>query len=156
MVYLAQRAGLELGFDDFRLYHYGPYSSGLADSTDRSTACGLLDERVESEGDQVRYLYSVPEATHTVIDPYLRVRLGDAYDTFGDVTRWLGRHKSPVLEVAATAVYLRDEENVADGSELWDAVERLKGHLSQYFDRARALLNEWDRRRVEIAASVTP
>jgi len=149
MIYLLQRMGYRLGFDDFILLHYGPYSADLANTVDLAST-GVLNETTHTGGPAgspiIQYVYDVRPEIREVVDRVLHATFRDRGDDLCRRSAEMSRRNARVLEVAATAVYLRDEMGISDEDRLWREVKGRKSHLAKHFDKAKNLLADWDAR----------
>jgi len=152
MVYLLQEMGFDLGYPDFILLLYGPYSDSLAADLDRLTG-NILDESEEPTGLRYRatgepvmkYVYEArsPDLQKSLLE-LLEDKFGNQSKDLRERIAKLNSVPSPVLELVATAVYGRTEEDIAGGEKLWQWVSRLKGHLQSYLQQAKSVLTEWE------------
>lgn len=116
----------------FTFYTHGPYSRELSDVLHRAVATGYL---TESPGDADIYVYELtPEAIR------LRVELKWTSDPLKDVAARLNAEHWSALELAATALYLQEEERAP--SPQWDRAIALRPATSSFLDRARGLVAE--------------
>ncbi len=129
-VYLLQACGINLGFD-FDYHHYGPYSEELASAARDAEALGMVDvEWKNSYGND----YAVFRSNVAVSD-------FPNFDNAAEVLRILSKYEATVLELAATADFLRKNGYENDP---WEEVKRRKASkvTAQRLDQSRALLNE--------------
>lgn len=152
IVYLLQRTGFDLGYRDFTLLLHGPYSDSLAADLDRVTGTMLAETREKTKmvfkatrEPVMRYVYKPrnKEVEEALLD-VLREKFRDRTDLLLESIARLNGQDSPLLELVATAIYIRDEMRLRDPDALWGSVLRLKGHLKRYLRRAKLLLGEWD------------
>jgi uncharacterized protein YwgA len=151
MMYLLQKKGVDLGYSDFGLLLYGPYSDSLAADLDRVT--GVMLEEAQEHVDfvdrftgkaAIRYVYRPRKA---LADPLLRLleeRFGGRGKDLIELVGLLNSKSSPVLELVATALYFREDEGLTDPDAMWESVLRLKGHLRRYLPEAKSVLSELD------------
>ena len=137
-----------LGFDDFRLYHYGPFSADLADVLDSAKQYGLLSEMpgkpwVAADGTEVTpRSYQVPGDARDIAERVTARRLPGRAGEFAGLVGRLAKCDRRVLEVAATAAYVRrPEQSLTDGS-LWRQVRQVKPKLTSSVTKAKGLLAE--------------
>ena len=152
MVYLLQEMGFDLGYRDFVLLLYGPYSDTLAAHLDRVTG-EILNESQEPTGYNVpttgeptkRYVYEprTPELKDTLLG-VLCDRFEGRNDDLQQRITELNESPAPVLELAATAVYGRSERGLVEPEQLWEWVLSIKNHLESRVPEAKQLLAEWD------------
>jgi len=152
MIYLLQRMGFDFGFHDFSLRDFGPFSAELASTIDAIPAGMVIENKVEGTGAQgqtiVQYSYRVDPAASSLLRSSLHTHFRARSSQLRELARELSDRRTRVLEVAATAVYLRDEVGARDETQLWQEVEHRKGQWRQHFEEARNLLAEWDRRGI--------
>ena len=152
MIFLLQEMGYDLGYGDYVFLLHGPYSEDLASDLDRAAGV-LLKESQEGTGmfyshtgeEVLRYVYR-PQTKEWRIRllSRLRKRFGESGDELVDRIAALNRVPAPVLELVASAVFIRERDGVADLDATWDRVRALKPHLSRYMARAKRQLAEWD------------
>lgn len=146
LVYLLQHMGFDLGFRDFALRDFGPFSAALAATVDWLRSADMVDEGEETQPPSCLpcYTYTPKDGRwHDVFDVVLRARFGEQKaESFKTLVRKLNGISRPVLEVAATALFIRDEMGVTEERAVWEEVERRKPHLTDHFDRARRLIGE--------------
>jgi uncharacterized protein YwgA len=151
MIYLLESFGFDLGFYDSSLRDFGPFSSDLASTIDAlSTPTGMLTEsEARDPGAQgqaiVRYSYEARPELGPFLDGCLEANFGERAAKLRELAKGLSRTRTRVLEVAATAAYLRREASIEDEDQLWAEVRRRKGHLEEHFAEAKSLLDEWDK-----------
>jgi hypothetical protein len=152
MVYLLRQMGFDLGFRDFVVWNYGPFSSDLASTLNRISP-DLIDEKAEHPGPDAhspepvtRYDYTVRSSLLPLLERILSAQFGSRAGDLRGLARELSQEHFRVLEVAATAVFVRDEMGVEDEDGIWQEVRRRKGHLGQHFDEGRRLIASWDER----------
>jgi len=151
MVYLLQKQGFDLGYGDFGLLLYGPYSDSLAADLDRVTGF-VLQESQESMNmvdrltgqPAVRYVYRPRKGLARPLLQLLKQQFGDRSEDLVCLISLLNGKSSPVLELAATAAYFRDDEGISDPDRFWESVLGLKGHLKSYLGQAKSLLTKLD------------
>ena len=154
LVYLLQKSGFDLGYSDFGLLLYGPYSDSLAADLDRVTGVMLeeirqdvgMADRLTGEP-AIRYVYRPRKGVGRELVQSLEQRFGARGGDLISLISSLNAKSSPVLELTATAVYFRDDEGVVEPDVMWERVLELKGHLKRYLVGAKALLSELDQLR---------
>jgi uncharacterized protein len=116
--YLLKRLGAEVPFD-FEYHHYGPFSAELAEALDAAS-----EERLITETYGIGYHQS-PYSIITT-DARSPERLGGVpAEEATDWLRTLNGYTGTDLELAATLVFLRDEEGVTEEN-LEDELAALK------------------------------
>ena len=145
IVYLLTKLGFDLAFDDFDIGQYGPYSRALASTLDDLESVKILNEkRKDVGGGRERYDYTVNEKYAELIGERAKVSgAGEIGDNFDNVVKDLARKKREVLEVAATIVFLGQEEDL-EGEGLYRELGEIKGHLREHFDKAKELVKGLD------------
>jgi len=93
-----------------------------------------------------RWDYSAPASLQKVLGQVLDSRFGDRADDLRLMTAELQKRSIGVLEVAATAMYIREDAGPTTDERVWQEVAERKAHLEQHFGEARTLLADWDRR----------
>lgn len=148
LIYLLQRMGSNFEFYDFSLRDFGPFAPELASTIDCICAEDgmVIETKHLYPDDVVQYSYrakpSVAEALNKLLDDHFGAATSQLRTTAGVLVK----EHTRVLEVAATAIYIRDELFYPE-DEVWEEVQRLKGHLSNYpslQEEARKLLAQWD------------
>jgi len=133
LIHLAQEKGLHLGYDyDYHLH--GVYCSELEADLRIAELYGVVTQEVTQEyGNPVEIALNATAVDQEVMDEVV-----SAEDRGGlDLIRTLKDEPARVVEVLSTIVYLSNEGyNVADRDK---HLLRLKGHLADYFDRAKKL-----------------
>ena len=148
IVYLLMAMGFDFPYDDFRILQRGPYSPSLAATVDCLSACGLVVQEKEDLGTAtngtpiVRYNYRVTKEIGKLLKELkIGIPTGGPRARFPKAIRLLASTNVYVLEVAATILYLRDEDGLS-GKHLESELKLLKGHLLSHFDAARAFLSD--------------
>ena len=119
----------ELGFDlSFDYHNFGPFSAELAFATDDAESLGYI-----STEKHLGY-HSVPYTVFHSTDQAPEFEDGDDLDARREAVGTMNRYSALVLELAATAVYLK--RNGYAGS-VWKEVRRRK-RLKATRDRVRA------------------
>ena len=129
-VYLLKACGIDLGFD-FDYHHYGPYSEELAIAARDAEALGLVDvEWRNSYGNE----YAIFQST-VGVDKFPQA------EKARHILQALGRYEATVLELAATADFLRKNGYENDA---WDeTIDRKASKVTkQRLDQSRKLLQE--------------
>ncbi|WP_407170101.1 hypothetical protein [Bradyrhizobium sp. ORS 111] len=129
-VYLLQACGINLGFD-FDYHHYGPFSEELATAALDAEALGMVDvEWKMSYGNE----YAIFKSNAPISD-------FPDFDKAGEVLKVLGKYEATVLELAATADFLRKN---GYGSDAWEETRRRKASkiTPQRLEQSKALLHE--------------
>jgi len=145
MVYLLQRMGFDFGFYDFSLRDFGPFSADLAAAVD-SASEGMVEEKQDKKSN--RYTYEARSTLKPLLYEILKTLFRKEMKKLQHLTQKLSGQPTRVLEVAATALYLRDEVGIRDQARLWQEVQNRKSHLSDYSSvaaEAKRLLSEWDK-----------
>jgi len=131
--YFLEAANVGFGFD-FSYHHYGPYSEDLAIATDDANALGLINTAWQPT--KAGFQYAVYESNHGVeqADDHSSERRRE-------ILSILNRYDSIVLELAATAHYLK-HNGFADNE--WDETRRRKTAkaIPQRLNSAKQLLGE--------------
>lgn len=103
--FLIQWMGLPLFRDvHFTYHHFGPYSRELSEALHEAVTSGLLEEHVEQTESVTKYTYELTSRGSEL------VKRRPASDQIAEVVRGLDRDPWRALELAATALYLQDEE----------------------------------------------
>ncbi len=103
--FLIQWMGLPLFRDvHFTYHHFGPYSRELSEALHEAVTSGLLEEHVEQTESVTKYTYELTRRGSEL------VKRRPASDQIAEVVRGLDRDPWRALELAATALYLQDEE----------------------------------------------
>lgn len=112
LVYLLDKLGLSSGFK-FSYHHYGPYSSGLSTATDIAKAFGLIDEDFrQRKSDGARYSVFSKKNSSTLkskVDFFSNESIRSAIGLINTTS-------STIVELAATAYWLKFEESIEDWS----------------------------------------
>ena len=112
LVYLLDKLGLSSGFK-FSYHHYGPYSAELSSAADSAKAFGLIDEEFrQRKSDGARYSVFSKKNSST-LEPKV--------DFFSDenitsAIKLINTTSSTIVELAATAYWLKIEESIVDWS----------------------------------------
>lgn len=138
IMYLLRRSAPEvLEGVNFYYHHYGPFSPTVVDSVMGALSWRVLDQRVETYGDDIqRYVYSPGpgfEQSAEPLDPSSK----------SAVTRLVGQLKKEhwrTLELAATVDFLEQSDHLARSEALKRAL-RLKPACLEYSEPAMALLD---------------
>lgn len=146
IVYLVKAMGYDLPFHDFRIRQHGPFSREVACSADILTGPVLDETREELGEDLVQYSYKVRESMKDLIKTSFPVTAPKGKPPIEEVGKELDKHEPKVLEVAATLVYLEQEDKLS-GDDLDDELMRLKGHLETHFVHAKEFLAELRKKR---------
>ena len=149
MVYLLQRMGFDLGYRDFVLRDFGPYSAELASTVDFVSRNHLVRETPSHNKNDlgeayVQYSYQTHERHNSVLAGLLQATFPVSANKLGGLAQQMAGQNTRALEVAATAVLLRDEMGIIDEDQLWAQVAQRKGHLKDRFPQAKKLLAKWD------------
>lgn len=135
--YLLQRLGLA-DFEEapFKYHHYGPYSRWISDSLQYAISAGLLVEEQEGRPDGgMKYTYVVTEKGRSWLGKRAD-RIDRRVHELGPVLRdedWRS------LELAATALFLQDDEELAPQPAMERALE-LKPACLPHRQKAEHLL----------------
>ena len=110
LVFLLDKLGLESKFE-YTYHHYGPYSSDLADALDFAKAFGLLSEIIETRKSD--------GANYSIYSQKLEMKIYPKSDFLNDykiklAIEEINKSSSTVLELAATAYWLKHDEKVDD------------------------------------------
>lgn len=147
IVYLLKQMGYALPFDDFIIRQHGPFSRSLANTADMLSEGGFLREREEAiacylDREPVfQYSYSVEDAVRDLVRQHFDVQAPEGKPTVEEVATDLRQKDRPVLEVAATELYLERECGLPP-DEVSQQLVYLKGHLQAHFERAKTLLSD--------------
>lgn len=123
----------------FKYHHYGPYSRPLSDTLQDAIASGLLKEKqVEFGDEQSKYIYELTGAGKD----WLKENV-DSIDKhvlklaplFKDV-HWR------VMELAATALFVEQDEELSDREEALDRAIELKPACAEFRSDAEHLLGQ--------------
>lgn len=111
-IYLLQRKGCPLVFDYF-LHYYGPYSSDLADLTDRLDSAGIIEETSHQDRfGNITYKVEFTEKGSRLLDRFEETdqgrKMSEQIDHFVSLFKKLTRESVARLELAATAAFLYD------------------------------------------------
>ncbi|MDL2298450.1 hypothetical protein LJC40_04825 [Synergistaceae bacterium OttesenSCG-928-D05] len=129
-IYLLQVAGWEAGFN-YRYYHYGPYSEDLSDATNHGVYLGIVNEKEETT--TWGGAYSIYSTTDKTPKTKMSAPLTKLIET-------AAKANSVVLELAATALYLHEEEGIKDP---WAETEIRKSTKAQeHLNEAKALYQD--------------
>ncbi len=144
IVYLLKSMGYDLPFDDFVIRQQGPFSRAVACSADILTVGGFVEEKATTLGrDQgepiVQYSYRVRKGIVPFIREHFDVAAPRGKPSLNRTAKELKKKDRKVLEVAATRLYLQQEDELT-GETLETELRRLKGHLAEAFDPADELL----------------
>ncbi|WP_295558193.1 hypothetical protein [uncultured Hyphomicrobium sp.] len=111
LTYLLEAAGLGEGFS-FEYKHYGPYSEELTYTSKRASVLGTIRESEQQAAWGGFYtIYSVTPIAPPRSEPHRRL------------AREAAHADSVLLELAATALFLRQEEGMVDA---WEETARRK------------------------------
>lgn len=112
IVYLLDQLGLDSGFD-FEYHHYGPYSADLTEAVDFNVSLGDISEeprRRQSDGVPYTVFVSSPRLTE-----FNGEAMGDlSWEEIGKYSTLFSKYSATTLELAATAFWLVNEEQVED------------------------------------------
>lgn len=134
-VFLLDKLGLNSGFE-YTYHHYGPYASNLTDAVDFAKAFNILSEEFDHrKSDGARYsIYKI--GSHPICkskNEFLsKKNVEHAISAMNSVS-------STILELAATACWLKQDENLTD----WrDEIVKRKGKKTDdgRLEKAEALL----------------
>lgn len=108
-VYLLKRLGLEVPFE-FEYYHYGPYSKDV----DAALLAAKSNHRLE-EKQKARALDGAPFSVFSLNGDFKKLEFpGISLDEAEKLIKLFAVTNATILELAATADWLRDVEHVAD------------------------------------------
>lgn len=107
---------------------HGPYSRELSDVLHRAVVSGYLNEK-DAGG---IYVYEMTAEASAL--------LGRWRDVIGPVMALLNSEHWSALELAATALYLQEDERAA--KPLWERALALRPTTSSFLERARGLVDE--------------
>ena len=147
IVYLLKAMGYDLPFDDFRIRQHGPFSRAVACSADVLKGGQILVEEEKAHGTDphgepiLQYSYIVRDKLKSLIRESFDIAEPEGKPPVDEVGKELNEHDRPVLEVAATRVYLEQEDKLS-GDALEAELSRLKGHLESHFADAKEFLAE--------------
>lgn len=147
IIYLLIVMGYDLPFDDFTIRQQGPFSRAVACAADLLTSGQIVEETKHELGLSglgepiVQYAYRVRSELAPLIRKYFDVVTPPGRSSLEEDAKLLKEHDRPVLEVAATRVFL-DRETRQPGESLESELQRLKGHLSGSFDEAKSLVDK--------------
>ncbi len=152
IAYLLKAMGYDLPFDDFRIRQHGPFSRGVACATDLLSGAGFVVEDAQplSITNQLgepahQYSYQLNDSVRDLVHEHFDVLAPEGKPPIEGVASELRSQDRKVLEVAATKIYLQSEDGLS-GDELDAELVRLKGHLSDSFAEADALLADCEER----------
>ena len=129
LIYLAQEKGLYLGYD-FGYHYFGVFSSEVESDLHLGETFGLLKQEVTNYcGNPVKICLT--EKNH--IDD-------NEYENVLSTVSKLSKEESRTLEVLSTILYLKNAGYT--GEKLSSNLQRLKGHLKDFFERADKLAQE--------------
>jgi uncharacterized protein YwgA len=132
----------------FTFYSHGPSSRELSDVLHRAVATGYLSELPNADAD-ITYVYELtPQATQ------LRIELRVSSDPLKDLAARLNAEHWSALELAATALFLQEEE--CTSTPLWDRAIALRPATSSFLDRARGLVTELSALKARNVAAMQP
>lgn len=137
LVYLLDKLGLESGFR-YSYHHYGPYSAELSSSADLAQAFGFVEEIFKHRAsDGARFSLFKSGESHLINSK------SDFLDSevIRNAIAQMNSANSTVLELAATAYWLRHDEGLADWS---TEIVRRKGSKVENgrLEKAISLLND--------------
>lgn len=116
---------------EFRLYHYGPYSSELDDTFGEMEMLGLLDREYPMPGYGPKYS----------VVPGFKPRLSEQDSAAVDqVARALGNRSSKELELIATCLWAWKREKISKDDEIVKWVAEVKPQYGE--DEIRGQLSE--------------
>ncbi|KUM25648.1 hypothetical protein AU467_25365 [Mesorhizobium loti] len=109
IAYLLDQLGMDSGFD-YQYYHYGPYSRDLDSAILDAEAFDYIEEKFESrQSDGARYsVFEIKKPPESNTFGHLDVSKAK------QIVRKLANANVTVLELAATAHWLAEEEKVSD------------------------------------------
>lgn len=135
LAYLAQEKGFYLGYD-FEYHFHGVFCSELEADLRIAESFGVLDQEVTGRyGNPVRI--SINE---NVVIEGAEKEYGEEEKEGLAIVEALKDESARVLEVLSTIVYLTNSGYTGTARERH--LKRLKGHLIEYFDRAKELFEE--------------
>jgi hypothetical protein len=129
----------------------GPFSRAVACSADILTGGGFVEEEetrlgAKPDGEPVvQYDYRVRENIGELARRHFEVSAPPGKPPLHEIARELKEKDRKVLEVAATKLYLEQEDRLA-GDNLETELRRLKGHLAGSFDAANRFLTDLQER----------
>ncbi len=137
LIFLLDKLGLDSGFK-YSYHHYGPYSSDLSEATDFAKAFGLIEEKVDHrQSDGARYsVFNLGQN----LNLYPKECFFEEARIISAMTSITG-FNSTVLELAATAYWLKNDESLND----WEVeIVRRKGRKTENgrLDNAKRLLKD--------------
>lgn len=108
-VYLLEKIGLQTGFK-YTYHHYGPYSADLAEAVETASIFGMIKEVIEHrKSDGARYSrFDLKSKPREEFDEFLNS------DPAKSAISAFENESSTVLELAATAYWLKNEEKCPD------------------------------------------
>jgi uncharacterized protein YwgA len=127
ILYLANICGWNV-IDDYRYYNYGPYSDEVATELDNSHTNGWVEERAfQTHDENIAYSYVLTKPGRRVADN-LAARLDDPkfVQRTQNLVRELHKFSSEDLEIMATLVFLRKNEQLPSDDDLVERVAELK------------------------------
>lgn len=149
IVYLLRAMGYDVPFDDFWIRHYGPYSRAVAACADSLASAGFVEVSKKelpiknSDGTYAtQYSYKVRDLLKSLLKEHFDVRAPQGKPPVDQVATSLQQIDRHCLEVAATWVFLEQEDHLR-GEELNSELKRLKGHLSDAFSCAAKSIESW-------------
>ncbi len=113
VVYLLQESGMD--FDAaFRLHHYGPYSSDVADLLNQMSNEGILVQDVEANQAGSQYEYSLDDEWKAKLDAFEEGSTGQCekrpFDDQADIIHKLLDNNLWQLELGSTTAYFRRQK----------------------------------------------
>ncbi len=123
LIYLLQQKEIDFG-QDFIFHYYGVYSPTLSMDINKGIEWGVINEELEGQ----TYKVELKEKNET--QPTFKEKELSLIKT-------ISKESPVVLEVLSTIVYLHN--NNYSGLRLRGKMKELKGHLSNYFEKAEEL-----------------
>ena len=146
IVYLLKAMGYDLPYYDFRIRQHGPFSRAVACDADTLRGAEILIEDHKELGEGVfRYSYRVRDELAPLVRKHFDITAPPNAPSLEELCQELKGKDRAVLEVVATKVFLNCEGEL-QGDALDTELERLKGHLSDRFDEANTLLQDFSDR----------
>ncbi len=148
--FLVQWMGLPLFRDvHFTYHHFGPYSRELSAALHEAVNSGLLEEHVDQTESVTKYTYELTSRGSEL------VKRRPASDQIAEVVRELDKDPWRALELAATALYLQEDEAL-DASGAMERALSLKPACRAQRATAESIIARLAPRRIEATAGSTP
>jgi uncharacterized protein len=133
MFYLLQKSGLDTQYE-FEYYHYGPYSSSLAEDAQLAEFLGTLNS------DPKLGYHNVPYVVFTTDMPAPEKVVNVDRDTLTKKIHLMDSYSSVVLELAATLLFL--QEDYSEAAEVELKIRKPSKATPQRIEAAKELLGK--------------